>query len=95
MKINKKMIWNVLTILLWVSIGSGVVVLLVSAVRKEQSKLCKEVVVEFKDNKIRVQIFDDGNVYKSGYYSGSVYISGVSARAYHLKSYFSRHLFGC
>jgi len=50
MKINKKMIWKVLTILLWVSIGSGVVVLLVSAVRKEQSKLCKEVVVEFKDN---------------------------------------------
>lgn len=45
-------------------------------------------VVEFKDNKIRVQIFDDGNVYKSGYYSGSVYISGISARSYHLKSYF-------
>jgi hypothetical protein len=46
-------------------------------------------VVEFKDNKIRVQIFDDGNVYKPGSYSGSTYIAGISARSYHIKSYFS------
>lgn len=46
-------------------------------------------VVEFKDNKIRVQIFDDGNVYKPGSYSGSTYISGISARTYRVKSYFS------
>jgi hypothetical protein len=46
-------------------------------------------VVEFKDNKIRVQIFDDGNVYKPGSYSGSTYIPGIAARIYHLKSYFS------
>lgn len=45
-------------------------------------------VVEFKDNKIRVQIFDDGNVYKPGSYSGSVYTAGISSRTYHLKSYF-------
>ena len=50
MKINKKTILNVFVILLWVSIGSGMVVLLVSAVKKEQSKLCKEVIVEFKDD---------------------------------------------
>jgi len=50
MKINKKTILNVFVILLWVSIGSGIVVLLVSAVKKEQSKLCKEVIVEFKDD---------------------------------------------
>lgn len=46
-------------------------------------------VVEFKDDKIRVQIFDDGNVYKAGYYSGSTYIPGTSARLYHVKSYFT------
>jgi cell division protein FtsQ len=50
MKINKKTILNVFVIFLWVSIGSGIVVLLVSAVKKEQSKLCKEVIVEFKDD---------------------------------------------
>jgi cell division protein FtsQ len=50
MKINKKTILNVFVMLLWVSIGSGMVVLLVSAVKKEQSKLCKEVIVEFKDD---------------------------------------------
>lgn len=46
-------------------------------------------VVEFKDNKIRVQIFDDGNVYKPGSYAGSRYIAGISARIYHIRSYFS------
>ena len=44
--------------------------------------------VEFKDNKIRVQIFDDANVYKAGYYSGSTYISGTPSRIYHISSYF-------
>ena len=46
-------------------------------------------VVEFKDNKIRVQIFDDGNVFKPGSYAGSRYIAGISARIYHIRSYFS------
>ncbi|NBW58235.1 hypothetical protein EBR43_10750 [bacterium] len=46
-------------------------------------------VVEFKDNKIRVKIYDDGNAYKPGSYSGSTYIAGVAARAYHINSYFN------
>jgi hypothetical protein len=46
-------------------------------------------VVEFKDNKIRVQIYDDANVYKPGSYSGSTYIAGVAGRAYHISSYFN------
>jgi hypothetical protein len=46
-------------------------------------------VVEFKENKMRVQIFDDGNVYKPGSYSGSTYIAGISARSYHIYSYFT------
>ena len=46
-------------------------------------------VIEFKDNKIRVQIFDDANVYKPGSYSGSTYIAGTASRTYHIKSYFS------
>lgn len=46
-------------------------------------------VIEFKDNKIRVQIFDDANVYKPGSYSGTTYIAGIASRTYHIKSYFS------
>ncbi len=46
-------------------------------------------VVEFKDNKIRVQIFDDANVYKPGSYSGNTYIAGVAGRAYHISAYFN------
>ncbi len=45
-------------------------------------------VVEFKDNKMRVQIFDDANVYKPGSYAGTTYIAGISARTYHIASYF-------
>lgn len=45
-------------------------------------------IVEFKDNKMRVQIFDDGNAYKSGSYVGTSYIAGISARTYHIASYF-------
>lgn len=40
---------QVLTISLWISIGGGITVLLISAVAKEQKNLCKEVVVEFED----------------------------------------------
>ena len=46
-------------------------------------------IVEFKNNKIRVQIFDDGNVYKPGYYSGNTYISGMSDRLLHINHYFT------
>jgi hypothetical protein len=45
-------------------------------------------VVEFKDNKMRVQIFDDANVYKPGTYAGTTYIAGISARTYHIAAYF-------
>jgi hypothetical protein len=45
-------------------------------------------IVEFKDNKIRIQIYDDGNVYKPGSYAGSTYIAGIADRTYHVKSYF-------
>lgn len=45
-------------------------------------------VVEFKENKMRVQIFDDANVYKPGSYVGTTYIAGISARTIHIASYF-------
>lgn len=46
-------------------------------------------VIEFKDNKIRVQFYDDGNVYKPGSYSGSTYIKAIEGRLYHIKSSFT------
>ncbi|MFM1794620.1 MAG: hypothetical protein RL642_1005 [Bacteroidota bacterium] len=50
MKVNKPLLKKVFTILLWISIGSGITVLLISAVNKEQKNICKEVVVEFNDD---------------------------------------------
>ena len=44
------MVYKVLTILMWTAISSGLMVLLVSAVRKERTMLCKAVQVEFIDN---------------------------------------------
>jgi len=49
MKINKQLIKQVLTVFLWLSIGSGITLLLISAVSKEQKNLCKDVIVEFDD----------------------------------------------
>jgi len=49
MKINKQLIRQIFTIILWLSIGSGITLLLISAVNKEQKNLCKEVIVEFDD----------------------------------------------
>jgi cell division protein FtsQ len=51
MKINMNIVYKVLTILLWTAISSGLMVLLVSAVRKERTMVCKAVQVEFTDNK--------------------------------------------
>lgn len=51
MKINMNIVYKVLTILMWTCISSGLVVLLVSAVRKERTMVCKAVQVEFTDNK--------------------------------------------
>lgn len=51
MKIKMNIVYKVLTILMWTAISSGLLVLLVSAVRKERTMLCKAVKVEFTDNK--------------------------------------------
>jgi hypothetical protein len=45
-------------------------------------------VVQVKDGRIRVQLFDDGNAYKPGSYSGGVSTPAMQARAYHLTDYF-------
>ena len=45
-------------------------------------------VIEFKDNKMRVQIFDDANAYKPGSYVGTTYVAGIAGRLYHVASYF-------
>lgn len=47
--IKKQTIFKILNIVIWASIGSGVLVLLVSAVKKERAGLCSDVVVEFDD----------------------------------------------
>lgn len=46
-------------------------------------------VIQVKDGKIRVQQFDDGNVYRPGSYSGGVSIPATAARVYHLDDYFA------
>jgi cell division protein FtsQ len=51
MKIKMNIVYKVLTILMWTAISSGLMVLLVSAVRKERTMICKAVQVEFTDNK--------------------------------------------
>jgi cell division protein FtsQ len=47
----KAIILRVLGILLWVAIGAGITVLLVSAVQKEQSQKCTALEIAFTDNK--------------------------------------------
>ena len=47
----KAIILKVLGILLWVAIGGGITVLLVSAVQKEQRQKCKALEIAFTDNK--------------------------------------------
>lgn len=44
--------------------------------------------VEFKDYKIRLSFYDDGNVYIPSSYSGNIYIPGVAARSRHMINYF-------
>ncbi len=51
MKIKMNIVYKVLTILMWTTISAGLMVLLVSAVRKERATVCKAVQVEFTDNK--------------------------------------------
>jgi len=45
-------------------------------------------VVQVKDGRIRVQQFDDGNVFRPGSYSGGVSVPATQARVYHLDDYF-------
>jgi hypothetical protein len=45
-------------------------------------------IAEFKDNKIRLRFYDDGNCFKPGYYSGITYIRSIPADSYKIKSYF-------
>lgn len=49
MKIKMNIVYKVLTILMWTSISAGLMVLLVSAVRKERTMVCKAVEVGFTD----------------------------------------------
>ena len=50
MKIKMTIVYKVLTILMWTAISAGLMVLLVSAVRKERTMVCKAVQVEFTDS---------------------------------------------
>jgi hypothetical protein len=45
-------------------------------------------VVQIKDNKIKVSLFDDGNGFWAGSYSGGVSVPSVSARTYRFYQYF-------
>ena len=49
--INKKKIYNILGMIVWVMIGTGIITLLVSAIKKEKQFVCNEVKVSFIDNK--------------------------------------------
>lgn len=51
MKIKMNIVYKVLTIFMWTAISAGLMVLLVSAVRKERTMVCKAVQVEFIDKK--------------------------------------------
>ncbi|MFZ9588079.1 MAG: cell division protein FtsQ/DivIB [Chitinophagaceae bacterium] len=61
MKINKQLIRQIFTIILWLSIGSGITLLLISAVNKEQKNLCKEVIVEF-DDQLPFRMLDEDEI---------------------------------
>lgn len=49
MKIKMKIVYKILFMLLWTGISSGILVMLVSAVQKERTMLCKELRVAFID----------------------------------------------
>lgn len=47
-------------------------------------------VVQFKDNKVRLRFYDDGNVYKPAVYSGNTLIARpIAARSFKLSNYFT------
>jgi cell division protein FtsQ len=49
MKLNKRKIFHVLGLVVWSMIGMGLIFLLVSAIKKEDAAVCKEVKVKFND----------------------------------------------
>lgn len=47
-------------------------------------------VVQFKDNKVRLRFYDDGNVYKPAVYSGNTLIARpIGTRSFKLSNYFT------
>lgn len=57
----KAIILKVLTIILWVAIGSGMMFVLVSAVQQEQKQKCKALEISFIDNK-PFRMLDEGEI---------------------------------
>ena len=51
MRIDKRKILHILGIVVWLMIGTGIVTLLVSAIKKETATTCKEVLITFIDKK--------------------------------------------
>ena len=47
-------------------------------------------VISIKDNKVRLQYYDDGNVYRPAERAGSYVLPAVGARTSHLKGYFNK-----
>ena len=47
-------------------------------------------VVQTKDNKIKVSLYDDGNCFRPGSYSGGISVPAVSARQYRFSDYFGK-----
>ncbi|NBO49103.1 MAG: hypothetical protein EBU80_05150 [Chitinophagia bacterium] len=62
--IKKSTILKVVTIILWILIGSGLSFVLVSGVVKERAQVCKEVVVSFMDDKL-MNMIDKEEIYNS------------------------------
>lgn len=54
----------------------------------ESSKMYVILKVEFKDNKVRLNLIDDGNVATQGTYVGSTYNPGIPGRSYKFSGYF-------
>lgn len=54
-----------------------------------ETKMYVNLIVEFRENRMRIRFYDDGNSYVPAVYSGTTKISNaVQSRTFHLKSYF-------
>lgn len=62
--IKKSTILKIFNILFWLIIGSGLSFLLISGIVKEQANQCKEVQIDFKDEKL-INMIDRKEVYAS------------------------------